>query len=367
MVPSSGSLIGAGLSGLPVCNRNPDSALTLLFPVDKSRKRTTSPQAILCSNADLLAAVLDSNDGLCRAKRRARGLVIPLATKAQAPHCVLAHFRERRPASRCQRPIRYCGTRRHHRRGPTRRGRVLGKSRRVFCSSIDEAHATAIQVRIAKLVLSVIFALLVVDHAIGLGWAVASGDGYTTPSTLHLITSVYLLTLCVSNLSANTISTSWPTVIHLSALTVVSSLLQATSLLLPSEHPSITSPEDESNGTVFWFISWVLTTVATVLAWTIPRGPTRYFPPERVFTLKSLATASPSARENVSEAVSTSVWGKNQTTSLDIRTLSNVSPDRVYLLPVHHGSRHARLHRRKSGNPRPANPPGQSPGDGYLH
>jgi hypothetical protein len=160
-----------------------------------------------------------------------------------------------------------------------------------------------IQVRIAKLVLSIIFALLVVDHAIGLGWAVASGDGYVVPSTLHLITSVYLLTLCASNLSANTISTSWPTVIHISALTALSSLLQATSLLLPSERPSISSPEEESSGTVFWFISWVLTTVAMMLSWTIPRGPSRYFPPERVFTLKSLANASSSSEEQ-------RLWGR---------------------------------------------------------
>jgi len=175
-----------------------------------------------------------------------------------------------------------------------------------------------IQVRIAKLILSIIFALLVVDHAIGLGWAVASGDGYIVPSTLHLITFAYLLTLCASNLSANTISTSWPIVIHIATLTALSSLLQATSLLLPSEHPSISSPEGKSNGVMFWFISWVLTTVAMMLSWTIPRGPSRYFPPERVFTLKTLANASFSARNNVSAAVSTSVWGEKTITSLDI-------------------------------------------------
>jgi hypothetical protein len=175
-----------------------------------------------------------------------------------------------------------------------------------------------IQVRISKLVLSVIFALLVVNHAIGLGWAVASGDGYVVPSTLHLITFAYLLTLCGSNLSANTISTSWPTVIHISALTALSFLLQATSLLLPSERPSTSSPEGESNGTTFWFISWVLTTVAMMLSWTIPRGPSRHFPPERVFTLKTLANASSLERNNVSAAVSTSVWGKKTITSLDI-------------------------------------------------
>ena len=175
-----------------------------------------------------------------------------------------------------------------------------------------------------KLVLSVIFALLVVDHAIGLGWAVASGNGYIAASILHLITSVYLLTLCGTNLSANTISTSWPTVIHISALTAISSLLQATSLLLPNERPSVSSPEGESSGTRFWFISCVLTTLAMILAWTTPRGPARYFPPERVFTLKSLANVSSSARNNVSAAVSTSVWGKKKTICLDIRTPSDV-------------------------------------------
>ncbi len=182
----------------------------------------------------------------------------------------------------------------------------------------NKAHTTIIQVRIAKLVVSIIFALLVVDHAIGLGWAVASGDGYVVPSTLHLITFGYLLALCASNLSASTISTSWPAVIHLSALTALSSLLQATSLLLPSERPSISAPEDESNGTTFWFISWVLTTVAMMLSWTIPRGPSRYFPPERVFTRKYLANASSSARNNVSAAVSSSVWGKKKINSLNI-------------------------------------------------
>lgn len=223
-----------------------------------------------------------------------------------------------------------------------------------------------IQVRIAKLVLSIIFALLVVDHAIGLGWAVASGDGHVVASTLHLITSVYLLTLCASNLAANTISTSWPTVIHISALTAVSSLLQATSLLLPSERPSTSSPEGESSGTRFWFISWVLTTVAMAVAWTIPRGPARYFPPERVFTLKSLADASFSTGNNVSGVVSTSVWGKRKTMSMDIRAPSDTSPNREHLLPVHYSSRYAGLHCGAPRNPRPTDPSGQFPSDDHL-
>ena len=54
-----------------------------------------------------------------------------------------------------------------------------------------------------------------------------------------------------------------------------------------------------------------------MLSWTIPRGPSRYFPPERVFTLKSLANVSSSVRSNVSAAVSTSVWGMEKITSLD--------------------------------------------------
>ena len=65
-----------------------------------------------------------------------------------------------------------------------------------------------------------------------------------------------------------------------------------------------------------------------MLAWTIPRDPAHYFPPVRVFTLKSLTNASTSVRNNVSEAVSeavsTSVWGKKETVRFGIRTPSDV-------------------------------------------
>ena len=64
------------------------AVLTLLLPFDITLRRRARPWAILSSIADLLAAVLDNNGGLCCAQRRAADLAISSTTKGRAPYCI---------------------------------------------------------------------------------------------------------------------------------------------------------------------------------------------------------------------------------------------------------------------------------------
>jgi hypothetical protein len=103
-------------------------------------------------------------------------------------------------------------------------------------------------------------------------------------------------------------------VVHIATLSLLSTVAQCISLLVPNDGTiqilQSRSPftsfgrkfvtqlyrhGNESNGEdayIFWYASMLLSAISMVIAAMIPLGPQLYFPPQRVYTLKSVETAA---------------------------------------------------------------------------
>ena len=126
------------------------AVLTLLLPFDITLRRRVRPWAILSSMADLLATVLDNNGGLCCAQRHAADVAISSTTQRTSP---LLHTHPLLKTRTNYKVSRTHSTLLNLKTPPTeiRSTRTSsGQKLACFLCGIDEAHTTAIQVRIAN-------------------------------------------------------------------------------------------------------------------------------------------------------------------------------------------------------------------------
>lgn len=210
------------------------------------------------------------------------------------------------------------------------------------------------KVRVTKLILLAVLCMLFVNHAVSLGYTLIthpSSPIYSIiPAILHLVFTTYLIGLSISTVSSSNVDEHWPIVVHMSALLTLSTVAQCISLLVPNDgtihistilaKPSLVNvdpkfiiqlykrnhleDQDEEEVYGFWFASLVLTTISMLIVIFMRRGPERYFPPERVYTLKSIEVAAKERNQgtstggqvhsgkrepNVCSLVASSVWG----------------------------------------------------------
>jgi len=182
--------------------------------------------------------------------------------------------------------------------------------------------------------------MLLVDHAVSLGYTLmihpSSPILSTLPSILHLILAAYLIALTSLGLTASTVDEHWPIVVHIASLSLLSTLAQCISVLVPNDgtvqisntsyYPSLFGPkmvsqlyrrdgqsEEEEDTYSFWHASVLLSAIVTLIAATMPLGPQLYFPPERVYTLKSIETA---AKERGEDPAATAEQPKKRTANV---------------------------------------------------
>ncbi|KAG8803549.1 hypothetical protein FRC16_004675 [Serendipita sp. 398] len=212
------------------------------------------------------------------------------------------------------------------------------------------------KVRLIKVIMLAILCMLIIDHSVSLGYTFmtypTSAVRSVLPIILHLTFASYLVFLVGSNIAISEIEEHWPIVVHVAALTTLSVVVQCVSMLIPDDgtikisfSPSTvlsfgrkfmvqlakrkTDEDEEDETKFFWYTSLILTTIVWALSISIPRGPERYFPPERVYTIKSIEHAAKERGElrddqglddpaflstrkvsaNVCGLVASSVWG----------------------------------------------------------
>ncbi|KAG8811356.1 hypothetical protein FRC17_002509, partial [Serendipita sp. 399] len=214
------------------------------------------------------------------------------------------------------------------------------------------------KVRLTKVVMLAILSMMIVDHSVSLGYTLmtypTSAVRSVLPIIFHLVFTGYLVFLVASSITATEIDEHWPVVIHVAALTTLSVIAQCVSMLVPddgtikislsptaafrishrflvqlSKRSTESGDSDDDETKFFWYASLVLTVAVWAISITIPRGPERYFPPERVYTLKSIEVAAKERGElgegqalddpeftsrrkvsaNVCGLVASSVWG----------------------------------------------------------
>ncbi|CAE6528569.1 unnamed protein product [Rhizoctonia solani] len=146
-----------------------------------------------------------------------------------------------------------------------------------------------------------------------IGWYITTNnlktwDPLLWPLFLQAIFFVYLLVLSAYSLHTKDISTHWSLTVHCSVL----STLALTALLIANVLPRTPRFIAESHGlsvveTRMEWLVLLLLFVAACISSTTNRAPAVYFPPERVYLLKSLDSLAPGTTDNVVGEVQASV------------------------------------------------------------
>ncbi|KAJ8693740.1 hypothetical protein PTI98_008710 [Pleurotus ostreatus] len=187
---------------------------------------------------------------------------------------------------------------------------VLTREDVVEGEPIDEAAFWA-RMRLIKLVISCLFATIIVLEAISLGYyAVLEVKDQIPIYILHLFFALYLLALSVRAVKQNDISYHCESILHLSTLTALANGLLWTTTILPATPPPVAEAFAETEPVLegLWYSILTLYLVACVVCFTTPQGPTFYYPPERIYSEKVVANITNDDRENVCGIIGASSW-----------------------------------------------------------
>ncbi|KAG8871479.1 hypothetical protein FRB98_000747, partial [Tulasnella sp. 332] len=156
---------------------------------------------------------------------------------------------------------------------------------------------------------AVVVATIVALGTVTLGWLITASDTYTvydfTSSSIHIFFALYLLVVSAWSISMDDINPHWITVIHIWSLSTVAVFVYSIRLLLPKDVTAI--PEDPVLVGLD-YATFGLYVVLFCMAFFTPRGPAVHFPPERIYSAKTLASSAPSIYHNVTGYVGASIY-----------------------------------------------------------
>ncbi|KAF9225872.1 multidrug resistance-associated ABC transporter [Gyrodon lividus] len=165
------------------------------------------------------------------------------------------------------------------------------------------------KVRLWKLLVSALLAAILVLQSIGMGWTFSAGGGDSKLYALHVAYAFYLTALAVRSVYQNAIGPHSESMIHLAILSALPTILLLTTAILPSSEPASLSLLQNLPALLgLWYAVLVLYFVATVVVFTTPMGPPMYFPPENIYSEKTIKATTNADQNNVCGVVGASVW-----------------------------------------------------------
>ncbi|KAK2461264.1 hypothetical protein APHAL10511_006791 [Amanita phalloides] len=187
-----------------------------------------------------------------------------------------------------------------------------------------------------KLVLTLNAAFLVVLSAICIGYVIANSERVDTVIySIHLGFATYLLIICARSLKQSSTNDHFHLILHVTTLSMMAALTIGTAAVIPTTlHPVVSSVNEDPSIQVIWHTALGLYAVMTSVAITTPLGPPLHYPPENIYTEKTVTAITNSDQENVCGVVGCSVlshllfsyatkvvWLGNVAESLDIGDL----------------------------------------------
>ncbi|CAE6493905.1 unnamed protein product [Rhizoctonia solani] len=189
---------------------------------------------------------------------------------------------------------------------------IAGREDTIDGYPIDEEKfwSQAKAMKICQTIAASLALALVCAH---IGWYITTNDLKTWdpllwPLCLQAILFVYLVVLSVCSLHTKDIPTHWNLTVHCSAISTFALTVLLIAKVLPRSPRFATQSQGLSlvETQMEWLVLFFLLVTACISS-TTNRAPAVYFPPERVYLLKSLDSLAPGTRDNVIGEVQASV------------------------------------------------------------
>ncbi|RXW15952.1 hypothetical protein EST38_g9897, partial [Candolleomyces aberdarensis] len=210
------------------------------------------------------------------------------------------------------------------------------------------------RMRWRKIYIAALLALTISLNTVALGYAFANDETKEVIiATFQLSFSLYLFVLAGNAAFQNNVDTHSTAILHLTTLTVVASLLLGSAVILPESPPPVakapSSPSflsvllgitDDVVPNALWITLLVLYILIAIVASTTPLGPPLHYPPQYIYSEKTVKAITNEDPENVSGRIHASpldrlmftyitkvVWLGNIAESLELGDLPIVPAD----------------------------------------
>lgn len=166
------------------------------------------------------------------------------------------------------------------------------------------------QMFLRKLIITVDIACVVVLSAICLGYALANSErNGSVIHAIHASFSAYLLVLSVRSLGQRSAQGHSESILHITTMSTMAVIALASSAIIPRTKPPATSSvAEEPYIQAIWYAIMSLYGVAAVVAFTTPLGQPLHYPPERIYSEKTVMAITNPDPENVCGIVGASAW-----------------------------------------------------------
>ena len=155
-----------------------------------------------------------------------------------------------------------------------------------------------------KLIMSTLLAAILAVNAVLLGWSVANDEAEEiAPYAIHIVFSLYLLAVALRSVNQNTISVHSESVLHLTTLTLLAFVFLGTIAILPSTPPTATLSETSPALWYLWHARLGLYMILFSMTSTTRQAPAFHYPPERIYTEKTVLAATNTDEENVTGVI----------------------------------------------------------------
>ncbi|KAI0631359.1 ABC transporter type 1, transmembrane domain-containing protein [Trametes polyzona] len=172
---------------------------------------------------------------------------------------------------------------------------------------IDEERFWS-KMRLRKLAVTAILAIILAIQAVSLGWSIAEDDRTNIAVySLHVAFALYTLVLAARAIN-QTYSQHSSSIIHLSALTFFATVLLTITALLPSQPlPVVSVFQSSVTPLALWYTVYALYAICMAIIVTTPRGPPLHFPSSKIYSDKTLMQVTSNYEDNVCGMPSVSV------------------------------------------------------------
>ena len=157
-----------------------------------------------------------------------------------------------------------------------------------------------------KILVSSLLALAVILNTVSLGWSIAQEDRYDIiVYSLHIAFALYAFLVAIRAIGQDNVEYHSESVIHLTTLLTTAFALLGITAILPSYPSPIAAVFAGVNVLLaLWHTLIAIYFVSCILCFTTPMGPPLHYPPEHIYSEKTVQSITNKDEENVCGIIS---------------------------------------------------------------